>query len=244
VNEAEWLACTDPQKMLEFLKGKATDRKRRLVAVACCWRILALMPKECRLAVEVAERCADGMATEKDSWEAWHAAGSAARNTATDPQKRRAAYCAYRAVEPLDLKYPDYDYPGVWHEDWLEGAVKVVAEERAWNPDYHQWRESVHRQENLQIANIIRDIFGNPFRPITISPAVLSWNDAVVVRLAQAAYEERHMPSGTLDSVRLAVLADALEEAGCTDVDILGHLRGPGPHVRGCWPVDLCLGKS
>jgi hypothetical protein len=65
-----------------------------------------------------------------------------------------------------------------------------------------------------------------------------------VVRLAQAAYEERHLPAGTLDDGRLAVLADALEEAGCTDTDIVGHLRGPGPHVRGCWPVDLCLGKS
>ena len=73
---------------------------------------------------------------------------------------------------------------------------------------------------------------------------LLAWNDAVVVRLAQSAYEERHLPAGTLDNGRLAVLADALEEAGCTDADILDHLRGPGPHVRGCWPVDLCLGKS
>ena len=83
-----------------------------------------------------------------------------------------------------------------------------------------------------------------PFRSITISPPSSTWNDAVVVRLAQAAYEERHLPAGTLDNGRLAVLADALEEAGCTDADMLGHLRGPGPHVRGCWPVDLCLGKS
>ena len=76
------------------------------------------------------------------------------------------------------------------------------------------------------------------------SAAVLAWNDATVVRLAQAAYEERHLPAGTLDNGRLAVLADALEEAGCTDADLLSHLRGSGPHVRGCWPVDLCMGKS
>jgi len=93
-------------------------------------------------------------------------------------------------------------------------------------------------------ASFLRDIFGNPFRPVTLTPAVLAWNDATVVHLAQAAYEERQMPAGTLDNTRLAVLADALEEAGCTDVDILGHLRGTGPHVRGCWPVDLCLGES
>ena len=65
-----------------------------------------------------------------------------------------------------------------------------------------------------------------------------------MVRLAQAAYDERHMPEGTLDKVWLAVLGDALEEAGCSDADILNHLRGPGPHVRGCWVIDLCLGKS
>jgi hypothetical protein len=93
-------------------------------------------------------------------------------------------------------------------------------------------------------ALLLRDIFGNPFRPITLHPAVLTWNDATVVRLAQAAYEERHMPEGTLDNGRLAVLADALEEAGCNDADILSHCRSGGEHVRGCWVVDLLLGKS
>jgi hypothetical protein len=52
------------------------------------------------------------------------------------------------------------------------------------------------------------------------------------------------MPEGLLDGTRLAILADALEETGCADEELLGHLRGPGPHVRGCWPIDLLLGKS
>src|SRR5262249_2422186 len=90
---------------------------------------------------------------------------------------------------------------------------------------------------------LLRDIF-NPFRHMPINPAVLAWNDGTVARLAQAAYEERQLPAGALDNGRLAVLADALEETGCMDADMLDHLRGPGPHVRGCWPVDLCLGKS
>jgi hypothetical protein len=91
-------------------------------------------------------------------------------------------------------------------------------------------------------ADFLREIY-NPHR-LLLDPAILAWNDSTVVRLAQTAYEERHLPAGTLDSGRLAVLADALEEAGYTDADILGHLRGPGPHVRGCWAVDLCMGKS
>jgi hypothetical protein len=64
------------------------------------------------------------------------------------------------------------------------------------------------------------------------------------VNLAQALYEERELPSGHLDAARLAVLADMLEEAGCANPRLLGHLRGPGPHVRGCWAVDLVLGQS
>ena len=61
--------------------------------------------------------------------------------------------------------------------------------------------------------------------------------------MAQVIYEDRDLPSGHLDNARLAVLGDALEDAGCTDADILKHCRGSGPHVRGCWVVDLLLGK-
>jgi hypothetical protein len=62
-----------------------------------------------------------------------------------------------------------------------------------------------------------------------------------VLSLAQAAYEHRTLPAGTLEPARLALLADALEEAGCTSAAVLDHCRGPGPHVRGCWVVDLIL---
>jgi hypothetical protein len=73
---------------------------------------------------------------------------------------------------------------------------------------------------------------------------VLAWNAGAVRRLAEAAYAERQLPAGALDPARLAVLADALEEAGLTDAELLHHLRGPGPHVRGCFAVDAVLGKT
>jgi hypothetical protein len=84
-------------------------------------------------------------------------------------------------------------------------------------------------------------MFGNTFRLIAVTAA---WRTATVRALARAAYQERRLPEGILENGCLAVLADALEEGGCTGPDILGHLRGPGPHVRGCWGVDLILGKS
>jgi hypothetical protein len=96
-------------------------------------------------------------------------------------------------------------------------------------------------QERRSECHLVREVFGNPFRPVSLSP---TWRTPQVVALAQADYEQRELPAGTLDPARLAVLADALEEAGCDQADLLGHLRGPGPHVRGCWAVDLLLGKG
>jgi hypothetical protein len=80
-------------------------------------------------------------------------------------------------------------------------------------------------------------LFGNPFRPPRIDPAWLARNDGAVRKLAEAIYEGRSFD-------RLPILADALEEAGCEDAELLGHLRGPGPHVKGCWALDLVLGKQ
>jgi hypothetical protein len=89
---------------------------------------------------------------------------------------------------------------------------------------------------------LLRDLFGPlPFRCVSLNP---TWQKPQVVALATSAYDDRALPAGTFDPARLTVLADALEDAGCADAGLLGHLRGPGPHVRGCWAVDLLLGKG
>jgi hypothetical protein len=87
-------------------------------------------------------------------------------------------------------------------------------------------------------CDLLRDIFGNPFRAVSLN---LALRTPTVTKLARAAYHARSLPSGELDLARLAVLADALEEAGCSDTAILCHLRSADPHVRGRWPVDLLL---
>jgi hypothetical protein len=94
------------------------------------------------------------------------------------------------------------------------------------------------------LCGLLRELGGNPFHPPDIKPSVLSWNDGTVVKLARAADETQRQTGGHLDRDLLAVLADALEDAGCTDTELVGHLRGPGPHWRGCWAVDALLGKS
>jgi hypothetical protein len=89
-------------------------------------------------------------------------------------------------------------------------------------------------------AHLLRDVVGNPFRCPTFDRATLT---PTASSIAQAVYEERLLPSGELDPLRLAVLADALEEVGCNS-ECISPLRSPGPHVRGCWAIDLILGKE
>jgi hypothetical protein len=86
-------------------------------------------------------------------------------------------------------------------------------------------------------ARLFRDIVGNPFRAPQVAPAVLHWNDGTVARLAQGIYDERNFST-------LPILADALEDAGCDDAALLEHCRAPGPHVRGCWLLDLLLHRE
>ena len=83
-------------------------------------------------------------------------------------------------------------------------------------------------------CDLLRCVFGNPFRPVTFDPA---WRTAEVLRLAEAIYAERAFD-------RLPILADLLEEAGATDAALLAHLRGPGPHALGCHALDAILGKE
>jgi hypothetical protein len=100
-------------------------------------------------------------------------------------------------------------------------------------------------REQAAVAALLREIFGDPFRPSPPLPtAILAWNGGTVRRIAEGIYEARRLPEGTLDAARLAVLANALLDAGCEDGPLIQHCREPGPHVRGCWPIDLILGQE
>jgi hypothetical protein len=228
MTEAEWLSCDDPERMLEALRGRALGRKVRLFMAACCrrvWHDFEVGEEQDRqAAVEVAERYADGLASDDE------------RDTAfgelTDGAPHRGGDCCSNAA------VGEFDKPHA-AVDWAITAVEEAAY-RAVGEDYDN-REPIERAERAVQAGLLRDVVSNPFRPTLLDPA---WQAPTVDSLARAAYEERTLPAGTLDPARLAVLADALEEAGCADAEMLGHLRSPGPHVRGCWALDLLLGKS
>jgi hypothetical protein len=226
MTEPDWLAFGDSLPMLKYLRGRASDRKLRLFACACCRRVWGLLPGDPnRALVAAVEGRPAGAFDDPGLHEALLASSSQEHEWGSSQ--------AYWAVKYLGRSF--------YKLDPLSAAVEVVF--RAARAAEDEGGGAVAAERAAQ-AGLLRDIFGNRFCPVAFDSAWLSWNGGTVRALAQVAYDERTMPDGTLDPARLAVLADALEEAGCADAEILSHLRGPGPHVLGCWAVDLLLAKE
>lgn len=232
MTEKEWLACRTSRTMLDFLRDRLSERKLRLIGCGCCrdrWGQFKLA--ECRAAVEVAERLADGAASEAEVEEGFRLANTA-RNLSTGTvtgiprrYKTREGRCTSWAVyELLVLIDPEFDgYVGAVF-DLIFSALSYLT---ALPP-----HPATHR---LYQARVTRDVVGNPFRPVPFNSA---WRTTDVVMLAAGIYDHRAFD-------RMPILADALQDAGCDNDDILSHCRDTSlTHVRGCWVVDLVLGKS
>ena len=258
MTEQEWLESADPAAMLEWITKSSrprlmnvppSPRKLRLFVCACCrsiWHLLA--DERSRRAVEVAERFADGQATEEE-------ASRAERDTAA-VKNEWSAFAAVAVNLPIGLdcfhKYPEEFPPPATQAALLRDIVgnpfRPVMRVR------RDWKQFIHHDKRLLFYE--------------------KWLTLDVLSLATAAYKER-LPGGTLDPFRLGLVADALEEAGCGQVPcrdcvrgftsfsldnawkcvkckgegflthpLLAHLRSPGPHYRGCWALDLVLGKE
>lgn len=245
MTEAEWDACADPGPMLEFLRGKASNRKLRLFTVACCRRVWNLMEDErSRRAIQAAEEFADGVlgqaeqqSMRRQALDAASADGSHAEWAAQRLLTRYVADCfaAHDSVHPRGVPQAVVHAvgrrasAGVYYADRNnEDAAALIERARA-------AKTAAEAAESNQQCPLLRCIFGSlPFRPITIDPCGLT---SPVTQLATAIYEERAFD-------RMPILGDALEDAGCTNASILEHCRSGGEHVRGCWVVDLVLGKK
>jgi hypothetical protein len=143
-----------------------------------------------------------------------------------------AERCADGKFKKTDVRKVQLAYALPWH--FLEWEFESVHKREA----YHSPQAAADQRQRYRgyctlFCDVFRDVFGNPFRPVCVDP---SWLTSTVAGLARAIYAD-----GAL--ARLPALASALEEAGCTEADLLVHCRGPGPHVRGCWVVDLLLNK-
>jgi hypothetical protein len=214
MTEEEWLACEDPLEVLwEFdawvIDGVVGDRQLRLFVCACSRRLWHRLTDETKQGVELAERFVDGQASEEDLWNWSGEPSDAEPGSEPADEPALARYCIWQ-----DAAYGSPYY-------YMREIERVLSEQH------------VSEQDSAQVG-LLRDIFGNPFRPVTFSPA---WRTDTAVALASHIYESR-------DFSAMSILADALQDAGCDNDVILNHCRQPGEHVRGCWVVDLVLGKT
>jgi hypothetical protein len=240
MTEGEWVECDNPDRMRHYLwppdhgwrrvpfftffgfrplRGKL-QRKLRLFACACCrhvWR--SISSESSRRLVEASELFADGL-MKRESLRAVYKAAEVerlARGIVMD------CFAAASMTATDDAVAASWTVP--FNADELLRDLSGAKDETAIAAE-EKWR-----------ANCLRDIFGNPFRPVSVNPGWLAWKEGAVRKMAQMIYDDRSFSD-------LPILADALEEAGCADPAILAHCRAGGEHVRGCWVVDLLLGKE
>jgi len=220
VTEAEWLTCEDPDGLLDT--PHCDDRrKRRLFGCACARAVLHyLNDSQVEKHLIAAEAFADGLIN-------------------------REELMAFRA-SLLEMRDHLDGHENLDRQRYAASAVMWACESRG--PGFHDRRAASQAQfavaggaytsmmaaEAIRQARMIRDIFGNPFRRVAFSP---EWRTSTVIALATGVYESR-------DFSAMPILADALQDAGCGNADVLDHCRGDGTHVRGCWVVDAILGKE
>jgi hypothetical protein len=232
--DADWLGGTDPQKMWEFLRGKASERKLRLFAFACEQRVwrhgMICKPQDegildqfiegkgCNGDVRkylVAQRRVEGRYHSHQM--AKYALSAVLKDDAAQAASETASFASgYVYFLAIERNQKHTEHPADADEQLVFAARAA--------------RDAETKDQSI----LLRDIFGNPIRPVALGA---SWLTPQVVALAQGIYKDRAYG-------RLPILADALKEAGCTNPEVLNHCLSEGPHVRGCWVVDLLLRKE
>jgi hypothetical protein len=210
MTEAEWLACRDPLPLLKHLQPGLWDRKTLLLICACGDHLgepLLRLGNDWLDVRRLLESCADGKSSEEEI-------AQEADGLFYDLE------CGYRGGYVV--------FSALFFGAWLPGN-----EDQQY--DFADWPQ--HHAEFAVQADFVREIFGNPFRPVRVDPLWLTRNDAIVPRIARGIDAERAFD-------RMPILHDALLDAGCNDEALLSHCRHPEGHVRGCWALDLILGKE
>lgn len=251
MTEAEWRSAEDPKPMLEFLICRAADRKLRramvrklrLCAAACARRVWPLLPGERgRSWIEIAEALADDRTVAVDVERERADYGEAFQHIDGWRQERanRVSYYSLSAAQgTIQL---EAEFLGHWTR--RGGGVAQLTDVPVWaaralahlsRPDDEAEMDwAIFFRELAAFVPIVWEVFGNPFETPRFDAR---WRTADTAGLAVAIYEDRAFG-------RMPILGDALMDAGCEDQDIIAHCQGQGPHVRGCWVVDLLLGKA
>jgi len=228
MTEADWLTEIDLTGMQEHVKPRATPRQWRLFACGCIRELGYLLTvRRARDAFFVAERFADGRATLTELARA-HGEAVAAHQSLFGPNSDRDAYgaevfgrvsCVHSALVALTRKE--------------EGAfVASLAGQALLLRDYidSTWAKRINRLQ----CDLLRDLFGNPFRPARLPKAWVRAAGRDAISIARGIYEDRSFDE-------LPILADALFDANCPSEEMIRHCQEPGVHGRGCWVIDALM---
>jgi hypothetical protein len=233
MTEAEWSRTRDISEMIGFVRDKydcsrggAGHRTLRFLMAAACRRSETLLDDPEYLAlIEAVERVARGKLSP----------ATLARYRTNCPPLRVVDYVAENERRQAASEEFNAEYLAK-RAVWLSGCRELTDLVSCLDHAARAVSGHVRTHEEVRVqCELLRDIFGNPFRPVTLDPA---WRTSTVVALAEGIYADRAFD-------RLPILADALQDAGCDHPDLLGHCRDPQlSHVRGCWAVDMVLAKT
>jgi len=228
MTEAEWLAECSVQRPLLRVMARGSNRKLRLLACSACDRVREyLINPNSLAALDTLLSCPAWELGAESVDRAFRLAQEGAESIREDASEQRWYYLYEAAAIAIGLG------TGPKLAECLDSVLSSCRRAKGLAAPVSGEAEVVEAEEVHQL-HLLRDIFGNPFRPGTIYRA---WLTTTVTTLASQVYESR-------DFGAMPILADALQDAGCTSDDILTHCRGDGPHVRGCWVVDLVLDKE
>jgi hypothetical protein len=216
MTEAKWLVCGDPRPMLDILAGASSVRKWRLFAVESCQLILKVFDyPDLEDAVAFGSTMAEG--NDQADWSIFDLVREVVDWGLGEMCEtlNNIAMAVEVTIQPHVLSV----------DDGRRVVESISAAYTEGDPD------STGNNDFCAQAKLLREIFGNPFRPVTFSP---QWRTDTALSLARQMYDSR-------DFSAMPILADALQDAGCDNTDVLDHCRGPRPHVRGCWVCDLVL---
>jgi hypothetical protein len=242
MTEAEWLAATDPIPMLKFLSDNASNRKLRLLDCACGWYLEQYSPDTSVIdALRRAELYSDGKIAES-TLRKWYKKVDALcvavyTTKPCDPKEWMASHvvsCACSPIRSIENSSPPHFLGGYRYRTLGKAWLELDYQENGFGPQAAFFPPEWLREAKRTAVHTLLDLFGNPFRPLTLNPA---WLTSTVLALATGIYEERAFD-------RMPILADALQDAGCENAEILNHCRELGEHVKGCWVVDLLLDKK
>jgi hypothetical protein len=243
MTEVAWLVCDNPREMITRMcvwewhtfaelttslglrRRNLTERRYRLFACGCMRLAWHLLDVHGRRAVEVAEQYVEG-----------ERSFSSLLVVRRQIEASVTPGLAYRIARLLRIETEAINSPaaGIGVTQHLARLAAYKSASEAIDLLVAEHLDDLRRPAIL-LSNVFRDIFGNPFRPVTVSPA---WRTDTAIALARQMYESR-------DFSAMPILADALQDAGCDSEDILNHCRDANAtHVRGCWVVDLVLGKE